>query len=64
MRMDIKTKQRRGGGLEEGETSVSTLPHLNFFLHSWQQFAVSSQCEVGLGKKWKRKQEKGRKEEP
>lgn len=59
-------KEKRGGGLvEEGGTSVSTFPHLHFFLHSWQQSTMSSQGEVGLEKEWKRTSKtKARKMDP
>ncbi len=47
-------KEREAVGLRKGGTSVSTFPHLNVFLHSWQQPTMSSQGEMGLEKEWKR----------
>ncbi len=49
-----KKKEREAVGLRKGGTSVSTFPHLNVFLHSWQQPTMSSQGEMGLEKEWKR----------
>lgn len=60
-----KKREERRWALEEGGTSVSTFPHLHFFLHSWQQLTMSSQGEVGLEKEWKRTSEtKARKMDP